>query len=220
MDLWIYMNKIPIFKINLYKSRVKHVASIDIKNIFNFKIKTHVILELIYWYRAKIRKGCAQALSKGNVNGTGKKPFAQKGRGIARQGSLKNPHQKGGGVAFPPIARKYNYKINKKKKYIAMQSIFALRLREKRVTIINCLTLTSPSTKIISTLIKHLNFNKVLFIDSYNSNLKLSTKNIKNAKFLFLESINIFDFVLFPYIVITKYAFSKLLFTLFPKFLR
>lgn len=214
------MNKIPIFEINLYKSRVKHVENIDMKNILNFRIKSHVITELIYWYRAKIRKGCAKALSKGQVHGTGRKPFAQKGRGIARQGSLKNPHQRGGGVAFPPKIRNYGYKINKRKKYIAMQSIFALRLQEKRITIINALELKNISTKIIYQLIKHLNFNKILFIDSNNSPLKLSTRNINNAKFLCINEINVFDFVLFPYILITKNALSKLLLILFPKFLR
>merc|ERR1711982_280518 len=121
------MNKIPVFKINLYRSKVKHIESINIKNILNFKIKNHVITELIYWYRSKIRKGCAKALSKGEVHGTGRKPFAQKGRGIARQGSLKNPHQRGGGVAFPPKNKSYFYKINKKKKEIALKSILLTR---------------------------------------------------------------------------------------------
>lgn len=110
------MNNIPIFSIDLYKSQIKHIENIDIRKILTFAIKKHVIVEIIHWYRTKARKGCSKALSKGEVSGTGKKPFAQKGRGVARQGSLRNPHQRGGGVAFPPNKHAYIYKINKKKK--------------------------------------------------------------------------------------------------------
>merc|ERR1712100_177000 len=150
-------------------------------------------------------------------NGTGKKPFAQKGRGIARQGSLRNPHQRGGGVAFPPNKNTYSYKINKKKKYIAIKSIIVTRLKENRIKIVEDISIRNPSTKIIAEIIKKLKFKKVLFIDRENSLLKLSLRNILGATFIQFDQLNIFKLVLFPHILITKYAFSKLLVKLFPK---
>lgn len=214
------MNNIPIFSIDLYKFQIRHIENINVKNILTFKTKNHVIIEVIHWYRASLRKACPKALSKGEVHGTGKKPFAQKGRGVARQGSLKNPHQRGGGVAFPPNKRTYAYKMNKKKKYIALQSIFITRLKENRIKIINKMELDSPSSKIIDTLLKNLQLRKVLFIDCKNANLQLSTQNVKKTKFITFDKVNAFDFVSFPSILITKYAFSKLLLLFFPNLLR
>jgi large subunit ribosomal protein L4 len=116
---------------------------------------------MVHWYRSKERKILVKTLSKGQVSGTGKKPFAQKGRGIARQGSLRNPHQRGGGVAFPPSGRIYSYKINKKKKFLAIQSLIAKRLKEKRIKIIQNLKLSKPSTKTILSLLRGLKVKKI-----------------------------------------------------------
>merc|ERR1711976_643068 len=112
----------------------------------------HVISEVIHWYKAKKRTAFPSALSKGKVKGSGRKPFPQKGKGMARQGSLKNPHQKGGGVAFPPNGKIFNYKINKKKLKIALKSIFFTRLLEGRVIILDNLLLNKPSTSVVSKL--------------------------------------------------------------------
>lgn len=215
-----FMNNIPIFFIDLYQFRIKHVENINIGQILEFKIREHLITEIIHWYRFYKRKTLAKALSKGQVSGTGKKPFAQKGRGIARQGSLRNPHQRGGGVAFPPVGKKYSYKINKKKKYIALQSIVATRLKENRIKVIKNFNLSTPSTKNISLLLNNLKIKKVLFIDYKNINLTLSIRNISTVKFIRYDRLNIFELVLFPYILITKFAFSKLILRLYPKHLR
>jgi len=185
-----------------------------------YNIKVHVITEIIHWHRSNARKGCSKALSKGEVRGTGKKPFAQKGRGVARQGSLRNPHQRGGGVAFPPNPRTYKYKMNKKKKIIALQSIFIARLKEGRIKIIDTINMKQPSTKLIHCLMKNLNLRKVLFIDIENANLNLSLKNIKNAHFLKLREVNTIKFALYPYVIMTKYALTKFILHFFPKLIR
>jgi len=214
------MNKIPVFAIDLYKSTVRHIENMCLQKILNFEVRNHVICELIYWYRAKTRRAFAKALTKGQVSGTGKKPFAQKGRGIARQGSLKNPHQRGGGTAFSPTGRKYIYKMNKKKKYLALQSIIVTRLRENRIKVVEDFHMKKPSTQTISLLLHKLKLKKVLFIDDYNPSLTLSIQNILSAKFMNFRKLNIFELVLFPYILITKYVFSRLLIRFFPQLLR
>jgi len=214
------MNNIPIFSLDLLTSEIKHIENINIGKILEFKIRKHVITEMIHWYRSKERKILVKTLSKGQVSGTGKKPFAQKGRGIARQGSLRNPHQRGGGVAFPPSGKVYSYKMNKKKKLIAIQSLIAKRLKEKRIKIIQDLTLAKPSTKTMISLLKGLKVKKILFIDNKNIKLKLSSQNISTIKFIRYDKLNIIELALFSYILITKIAFSKLILRLFSKELR
>merc|ERR1712110_610148 len=140
--------------------------------------------------------------------------------GIARQGSLRNPHQRGGGVAFPPSGKVYSYKMNKKKKLIAIQSLIAKRLKEKRIKIIQDLTLAKPSTKTMISLLKGLKVKKILFIDIKNIKLKLSSQNISTIKFIRYDKLNIIELALFSYILITKIAFSKLILRLFSKELR
>jgi large subunit ribosomal protein L4 len=214
------MNHIPIFSIDLYRSQIKHIENIDIYKILTFTIKKHVIVEIIHWYRASARKGCSKALSKGEVSGTGKKPFAQKGRGVARQGSLRNPHQRGGGVAFPPKNREYTYKVNKKKKRLALQSIFITRLKENRIRVVDKIDVQTPSSKVLGDLIKSLSLKKVLFVDIENPNLNLSLRNISNANFSRLDKINTLKIALYPHIIITKYALSKFILNFFSKFTR
>lgn len=214
------MNHIPIFSIDLYKSQIKHIENIDIYKILTFTVKKHVIVEIIHWYRANARKGCSKALSKGEVSGTGKKPFAQKGRGVARQGSLRNPHQRGGGVAFPPKNRVYTYKISKKKKKAALQSIFITRLQENRIKVVDGINMKEPSSKVLYNLIKSLDLKKVLFIDIQNINLYLSLRNISNVRFSRLDKINTLQLAFYPYIIITKYALSKFILDFFPKLTR
>jgi len=105
------MKNFPIFIIDPFNCKVKQINNFKTHKFLNFYPNIHVISEAIHWYKAKKRKAHANALSKGNVKGSGKKPFPQKGKDMARQGSLKNPHQRGGGVAFPPNGRIFNYKI-------------------------------------------------------------------------------------------------------------
>jgi len=203
------MANIPFYNINLSECTVTQLD--DMQQIFfskNIIPKIHVISEVIRWQRAKKRSGCQSALTKGEVSGTGKKPFPQKGRGVARQGTLKNPHQRGGGVAFAPKPRSYEYKISKNKRKIALQSILLIRLKEKNIKIVKKIILEKPSTKIIYTIIKKMNLRKTLLIDDDNINLKLSLRNTKDIKFLNVKGLNTIDMLMFPSIVITEAALN------------
>jgi large subunit ribosomal protein L4 len=109
------MKNFPIFSVDTTKCTIKYAGNLKASKIINFHPNLHIISEVVHWHRARKRKSFASALSKGQVKGSGKKPFPQKGKGMARQGSLKNPHQRGGGCAFPPNGRIFKYKIKKKR---------------------------------------------------------------------------------------------------------
>jgi len=209
------MKNFPIFSVDSLNCKVKQINNFKTCKFLNFDPNFHVISEVIHWYKAKKRKAYANALSKGQVKGSGKKPFPQKGKGMARQGSLKNPHQRGGGVAFPPNGRVFAYKINKKKIKIALKSIFFKRLIEGRVIILDNLLLNRPSTPAMNKLLNLFNFKKVLFIDTDNKNLELSIRNISDTKFLLYSGLNAYDLISYPHIILTRRVFQAILFSLF-----
>lgn len=199
------------FNSDLLNCKQMNSANFNITNLVNFKSKMHLISEIVRWKQLSIRKSFCKALNKGQVRGSGKKPFAQKGRGKARQGSLKNPHQKGGGVAFPPHNQSYVYKMNKKKKHIALKSMLFSRFKYKKIFILDEIVLKKPSTKSITELLKHFNLSKVLIIDFPNIHLQLSVQNITDVKFLNVKSLNTIEILKKSYILTTAKAFDIIL---------
>jgi large subunit ribosomal protein L4 len=209
------MKNFPVFSVDLKNCSVKHTENLSTKKFLDFNPNLHVISEVIHWHRARKRTAFAKALSKGQVKGSGKKPFPQKGKGMARQGSLKNPHQRGGGVAFPPMGRSFAYKINRKKIRLALQSIIFTRFMEGRVTIMEDLRLDQPSTPKINKVLELFSLTKILLIDIGNKNLELSSRNVRQVKFLSYANINTFDFTYYPHIILTKKVFQTILFSFF-----
>ncbi len=103
--------------LEVYNFSGKKVSHADFDDaVFAAPIRPYLHTEIVNWQRACARAGTQSAMTKGEVSGSTKKPFPQKGRGSARQGSLKNPHQIGGGVAFAPKPRDYSYNVPKAKR--------------------------------------------------------------------------------------------------------
>jgi len=183
------------------------VGTVDLNDeVFNAPIRRHLLTEIVHWQRACKRAGTQSALTKAEVNGTTKKPFPQKGRGMARQGSLKNPHQIGGGVAFAPKPRDYSYKMPKAKKRAALAIALSVRLQENSLKIIDGFSLPEIKTKAASAALRNLNAEKALVVDFANANLKKSMKNLKNAKFIEEAGVNVYDILNYPVLMMTKQA--------------
>lgn len=184
---------------------------VNFKNSMTLLPKYHVMSEVVHWHQSLLREATASALSKGEVKGTGKKPFAQKGRGMARQGSLKNPHQRGGGVAFPPRNRIYKYKMNRKKRHLAFKSIFFFRVAENKIKVIENLNMVKASTKIVNKFFKKNLYKKILMVDNNNLYLRLSVNNISTSKYLNFKGLNTLDLLKYPKIILTKNILNKIM---------
>lgn len=176
------------------------------KNIFDFYIRFKLLSEYIRYYNYKKRKGTHCNKSKAEVSGTNKKPFPQKGRGIARQGSYKNPHQKGGGVAFSLKPRDYTYKFGKKKSILALKNSLGLRIKEESFIVLDNFNLDKISTKYCLNCVKNFNFSKALIIDKDNLKLNLSIRNSVNYKYIDVKSLSVYSILKFPKILITRDA--------------
>lgn len=206
------MIDIVIFSLNWITCSLKKSSMICFKDKTPCLKNYHVVSEVIHWHRSLLREATASFLNKGSVQGSGKKPFAQKGRGMARQGSFKNPHQRGGGVAFGIQNRNYNYKLNRKKRHLALKMIFHLQLALNKVQVVENLHMYKPSSNTVNKFFKQKKYKKVLVIDNKNLYLKLSLNNTKTSKFLNFKGMNTLDMLKYSKIIITKNVINKILF--------
>ena len=142
-------------------------------------------------YMARSRQGTSKQKTRSEVRGGGKKPYAQKGTGRARAGTIRSPLWRGGGVTFAATPRDYSKKINKKMYKAAIRSIFSELLRQNRLVAIENPVLEKPKTKEISTFLKQFSLSKVLIItDELDVNFYLSTRNIPNVEVITVREIN------------------------------
>ena len=178
--------------------------------VFAAPIKPYLHTEIVNWQRACNRAGTQSAMTKGEVNGATKKPFPQKGRGSARQGSLKNPHQIGGGVAFAPKPRDYSFAMPKAKRRAALVSVLSARMQEGRLKLMDELTFSEPKTKRVCELLANFNIDTCLLVDEANEMAMLSVRNHAKVKYLQEVGINVQDVLRYPMVLMTVAAARKL----------
>ena len=136
-----------------------------------------LVHQAVVTYLAGSRQGSHKQKTRSEVRGGGKKPYAQKGTGRARAGTIRSPIWRGGGVAFAATPRDYSKKINKKMYRAAISSIFSELHRQDRLIAIEQPKLESPKTKEMCAFLKAFNLEKVLIIlDEMDTNLYLSSR--------------------------------------------
>lgn len=178
-------------------------------DVFECRYKPELIAEIVHWQRAKRRAGTQSALTRGEVHGSSKKPFKQKGTGSARQGDKKSPHMRGGGVAFAPKPRDYTYSMPAAKKRLALAMTLSARLKNNQMKVVDKFEF-EPKTKIAAGILTKLQSDCALVVDTDNSNLKRAVHNLPNAKFLHVDGINVFDLLKYRNLVISVSAVDAL----------
>ena len=157
------------------------------------------------------RQGTSKQKTRSEVRGGGKKPYAQKGTGRARAGTIRSPLWRGGGVAFAATPRDYSKKINKKMYKAAIRSIFSELLRQNRLVAIENPVLEKPKTKAIYDFLKEFSLSKVLIItDELDVNFYLSTRNIPNVEAITVREINPVSLLKAHKVAVTAEAFKKI----------
>jgi large subunit ribosomal protein L4 len=187
------------------------MAKIDVKNLANevvdslelsddvFKAEFNepLIWEAVMHYNASLRSGTASTKGRGDVRGSGKKLWRQKGTGRARVGSIRSPLWRHGGVAHGPKPRDYSYRFPRKKLRGAMRSAISAKLNDNALTVVDSIKLDTPKTREFEKLLESMGCTgKVLVIDSYeNKNLDLSSRNLPKVKLVAGAGVNIFDII-------------------------
>jgi len=197
--------------VDVYNLTNAKVGSIDLEDeVFGVANRPYLLTEIVNWQRACRRQGTQSAKTKSEVNGTTMKPFPQKGRGMARQGSLRNPHQIGGGVAFAPKPRDYSYQMPKAKKRLGLAVALSLRLRENRLKIVDAFEPAQSKTKAAVSALNALQMPNALVVDADNEGLKRCMRNLPDARFLPVDGLNVYDLLKHPNLVMTKSAVSAI----------
>jgi large subunit ribosomal protein L4 len=209
-------------KLDVKNTSGKSVGSIDLDDaVFGVEVHEHLLWEAVRWQLAKRRAGTASTKRIGEVRGSAKKVWKQKGTGQARQGSRQAPHWVGGGSVFGPKPRDYGYMLPRKAKQAALRSVLSLRAQEQKLVVVDNFT-TDGKTKSVATALAALGVaqpdSKVLVVDSKdNANLVRGARNLRSSQWLAPEGINVYDVLRHQTLVMTQAAVKALESQLKPK---
>ena len=196
--------------INLKGEKVEDLKVND--EIFKANENDVVVKKALDLQLASLRQGTAKTKTRAEVSGGGRKPYKQKGTGNARQGSIRAPHYRGGGVAFGVTPRSYTFKMNKKERVLALRSALSMKAQAKELVIVDSLEMASLKTKDVKDMIKSLNLTgKVLFVTSNDAeNLYMGSRNLNKVNVILAEELNVFDIVNSDTLVIDEAAVAAI----------
>ena len=178
--------------------------------LFDVKTNIPLIHQVVVAQRAAARQGTHNTLRRGEVSGAGRKPFKQKGTGRARQGSIRAPQMKGGGIVHGPHPRDYSQRTPKKMIAAALRGALSDRARGDRLHVFNSLSVGEvPSTKAVVGLINGLSGRNVLIVLEREDDLSYkSVRNVQSVHVLPFDQLNAYDVLVSDDIVFTKGAFD------------
>ncbi len=197
--------------LNLKGEKVKDIKLED--NIFNIEPNDAVIKDAVVAAMAGARQGTSKVKTRSEVAGGGRKPYRQKGTGNARQGSIRAPHYRHGGIVFGPVPRDYSKKMNKKEKRLALKSALTYKVLDKELIVVESIKFDTNKTKEMVNLLEGLNLTnkKVLVcVEELTENVCLASRNLANVKIVLPNEINTFDLVASDNLLITAAALTKL----------
>jgi large subunit ribosomal protein L4 len=183
------------------------------EKIFNQEINSPLIWENVTVFLRNQRLGLAKAKNRAEVSGGGKKPWRQKGTGMARHGSTRSPIWRKGGVVFGPKPRDYSTRLPKRKKIQALISTLSAKARDNHVLVIDQIALESPKTRLLAAILKNIKLagDKTLIgIETMDQNLKQAGNNIPGLNLKRVEDINCYDVMNANYVLLTKKGLEKL----------
>jgi large subunit ribosomal protein L4 len=172
---------------------------------------TQAVHDVVVAYQAAQRMGTACTKTMGEVAGTGKKPWRQKGTGRARAGSFQSPLWRGGGVVFGPKPRDYTKKVSRSTKQLALRKALTERLKAGDVVVVEELKLNSPKTKEFLRLLGALQLqgSTLVIAPGVEQNLTLASRNVPEVELTTSESLNTYQVLRFDKLVFTRAAFEK-----------
>lgn len=199
-------------KVSVLSQTGASVGEIELNDgIFGIEPNEAVLFDAIVAQRASLRQGNHKVKNRSEVAGGGRKPWRQKGTGRARQGSIRSPQWRGGGIVFGPTPRSYAYKLPKKVRRLALKSALSAKVLEQNFVVLDALTFDAPKTKDFKAVLAALEINKkALFVTAeLNENVALSARNIPGVTVLTANGINVLDLVGHEKVVFTKAAVEK-----------
>ena len=183
-------------KLDIINRKGEKVEDLKVNDeIFKANENDVVVKKALDLQLASLRQGTAKTKTRAEVSGGGRKPYKQKGTGNARQGSIRAPHYRGGGVAFGVTPRSYTFKMNKKERVLALRSVLTNKVNAKQLIVVDSLEIDSLKTKDLKNMLSTLKLSgKVLFVCGNDAeNLYMASRNLENTLVLLANEINVYD---------------------------
>ena len=179
-------------------------------NVFSVEPNEAVVFDAIIRQRAGKRQGTSKVRNRSAVRGGGKKPWRQKGTGRARQGSIRAPHWRGGGIVFGPTPRSYAYSMPRKQRRLAIKSVLSQKVLDQNLVVLDKLTMAAPKTKDFVAILNGLKLEGKVLVVSDDKNVQLSAKNLPKVKVVPVNSLNVEDAVNYDKLVMTQDDVKKI----------
>jgi len=207
------------------RQRKKEMLSIDVHNIKGEKVDTITLEEELFKVPIKVdilhsvvtmqltnkRSGCAKVKNRSDIRGSGKKLYRQKGTGNARPGDIKSPLRRGGGVIFGPQGKKYNYKVPKRVKKMALQMAISGKINDEKLMVLDSFEMPEIKTKVFAEIIDGLNVESALIVtDKENTNLDLSSRNCPFVKLIHTSGLNVYDILNYKHLIVLQPAIGQI----------
>jgi large subunit ribosomal protein L4 len=200
-------------KLNVVTLENKPAGSIELADaVFGAPSRPDILARVVDWQLAKRRAGTHKTKGIADVQGTTKKPYAQKGTGRARQGSLRSPQFRGGAVIFGPVVRDHGYDLPKKVRRLGLRTALSSKQADGRLIVVDEAKLPEARTKKLQETLAKLGSTSVLFIGGrvVDDNLKRAARNLPHVDVLPVQGANVYDILRRETLVITKDAAAEL----------
>ncbi|MBX7186512.1 MAG: 50S ribosomal protein L4 [Vicinamibacteria bacterium] len=181
-------------------------------SVFELRPNDHLLYEAVKLYRAGARSGTHQTKSRGDVSGSGKKPWKQKGTGQARVGEKRTPLWRHGGTVFGPTPRDYSYSMPKKALTAALRQALSTKNRTGSLRVVESIRVDEPKTKALKAAIDALNFDgKTIYVESEPSDaLLLSSRNLPGFRVIETSHLTVYDILNCKTLAVSTAALSRL----------
>lgn len=181
--------------------------------IYKIDPNDHAIYLDVKQYGANNRQGTHKAKERAEIAGSTKKIKRQKGTGGARFGDIKNPIFRGGGRAFGPRPRSYNFKLNRKTKVLARKSALTYKAQDNAITIVEDFSMDAPKTKRYAEILNNLSVSDkrpLLVLGDRDEIILKSSRNIQNQKVVSADDLNTYDILKYKHLVLSESAVEKI----------
>ena len=202
-------------KINIHSLKGEVVEKMEADDkIFKVELKSAVIRQAVLSERTNLRQGTHSAKNRSAVNGGGKKPWKQKGRGVARAGTTRSPLWKGGGVVFGPEPHKYKHKLPKKMSKLARRSVVSEKISNDEFKVLEKISIDSKKTSDFISFLKNLKLidkRVTILVSTFQENLILASRNLKNVYVENVKNVSVYDLLDSEIIITDKQGLSDLM---------
>ncbi len=199
-------------KVALFKQDGSNAGEVELNDsVFGIEPNNNVITDAVLMQRASLRQGTNAVKNRSAVRGGGRKPWRQKGTGRARQGSIRSPQWRGGGIVFGPTPRSYAYKLPKKVYRLALKSVLSQKVLDSALVVVDALSFDAPKTKEFKAVLNNLNVNEktLVVVDDNNTNAALAARNLENVTIMTAKGVNVLDVINNDKLVIVESALSQ-----------